>query len=96
MKYCVLEEGRILSLREALRSCSGVSSEELVKALKDLEDSIQLFKQRFHEESRKIFGFGIRLEAPPPRIRGEVLFTGFGVVSMHIHLMEVEKLYILL
>jgi len=77
LKYCVLEEGRILSLREALRSCSGVSSEELVKALKDLEDSIQLFKQRFHEESRKIFGFGIRLEAPPPRIRGEVLFTGF-------------------
>jgi len=77
LKYCILEEGKVLSLQEALRSCNGVSGEELVKALKDLEDCVHLFKQRFYEESRKMFGFGIKLEAPAPKIRGEVLFTGF-------------------
>jgi hypothetical protein len=77
LKFCRLCEGDRISVSEALRSCTGVSCEELVKALKDLESCVQLFKYKFLKKSRKVFGFGIRLDAPAPRIRNDTVFTGF-------------------
>jgi hypothetical protein len=78
LKICRFKEGESLKIEETLKRCSAdISSEELRKALIDLEDSIQRFKRCFFNESRRLFGFRIRLEAPAPRIRGETIYTGF-------------------
>jgi len=68
----------LIEIGNALKSCSAdVSGKELQKALMDLEASVQRFKHRFFDESRRLFGFRIRLEVPAPRIRGETIYTGF-------------------
>lgn len=77
MKLCTLIEGKILGIDESLSNyCINVSRGEFEKALMDLEKTILEFKQSFLKESRKIFGFKIRLEAPEPKIRSERVHTG--------------------
>ncbi|MCC6059558.1 MAG: hypothetical protein LM563_04885 [Thermofilum sp.] len=78
MRVCRLEEGRVYDLREEVgRHCDGVQEAELREAVAFMRNQVEEFASTFRERARELFGFSMRLEAPPPRVIRGKLFSGF-------------------
>lgn len=77
MKVCVLKEGAVYDIRRVVRESVGVEERELREAVTFAREQIEEFSRVFRRETRRTFGFGVRLDAPAPRVRGSKLFSGF-------------------
>ena len=82
-QVCVVREGRRYSLlrgssNSIFNYCSDGLERRLVKeAFRDMRDSIRKYALLFRRKSRRLFGFPLRIESPPPDVIGNKVFSGF-------------------
>jgi len=82
---CLLVEGRSYDIAEGsnesiLNYCRGSLDKQLiVKAIESMSKSIGEYSDTFLRISKKIFGFPLKLDTPPPVIKGNRIKAGYWV-----------------
>ena len=73
---CSLTEGSIYSINDVAQGC-GVPKDILIQAFRCFREAVEDYARNFYRVSRKLFGVGIVVDTPTPKVIDGKLYAGF-------------------
>ncbi|MEL9991484.1 MAG: hypothetical protein QXP98_07150 [Thermoproteus sp.] len=95
MRRCVFKEGVRCAKGDfggPNCRCEGVSWEEAVEAVSLLSDAVYAYGKAWKKWAREELGISLRLDTPPPAVRGGVMRAGFWVGVAYVRMGRGEVL----